>query len=102
VSEFILLALREELRLTVFESRVLRRMYSTPNVIRIIKQRRMRWAVYVAKVHTGFWWGNPKERDNLEDRGIDWWIILKWIFRKGVEAWTGLISVRTGTGGGLL
>jgi len=43
----------------------------------------MRWAVYVAKMHTGFLWGNPKARDHLENRGIYWRIILKWIFRKG-------------------
>jgi len=28
------------------------------------------------KVHTGFWWGNPKER------GMDGRITLRWIFRK--------------------
>jgi hypothetical protein len=30
----------------------------------------------------GFWWGNLRERDHLEDLGIDWRIILRWIFRK--------------------
>jgi len=29
----------------------------------------------------GIWWGNLKERDNLEDPDVDW-IILIWIFRK--------------------
>jgi len=33
-------------------------------------------------VYTGFWWGNLRERDNLEDSGIDERIILRWIFRK--------------------
>ena len=33
-------------------------------------------------VHTGFWWGNPRERDHLEDLSIDGRIILIWIFRK--------------------
>jgi hypothetical protein len=28
------------------------------------------------------WWGNLKERDHLEDPGIDWRTILKWILRK--------------------
>jgi hypothetical protein len=23
------------------------------------------------EMHTGFWWGNPRETDNLEDLGID-------------------------------
>ena len=29
---------------------------------------------------TGFWRGNLRERDHLEDPGIDRRIILKWIF----------------------
>jgi hypothetical protein len=55
-------------------------------------------------VHTGFWWGHLREEDHLEDPGIDRRIILKWIFKKwdGGGAWTGLIWLRIGTGGGLL
>jgi len=45
----------------------------------------------------------PEGRDHLEELGIDWRILLKWIFKQwdGV-AWTGLIWLRTGTGGRLL
>jgi hypothetical protein len=32
--------------------------------------------------HTGFWWGNLRERDHLDDPGADGRIILKWIFKK--------------------
>jgi hypothetical protein len=33
-------------------------------------------------VYTEFWWGILRERDHLEDPGIDGRIILRWIFRK--------------------
>jgi hypothetical protein len=33
-------------------------------------------------VHTVFWWGDPREGDHLGDPGVDWRIILKWIFKK--------------------
>jgi len=32
--------------------------------------------------HTGFWWGNLRQRDHLEDLDADGRIILRWIFRK--------------------
>jgi hypothetical protein len=55
------------------------------------------------EVHTGFWWRDPREGDHLEDPDIDERIILKWIFKKwDGGAWTGLIWLRIGTGGGLL
>jgi hypothetical protein len=33
-------------------------------------------------VHTGFWWGNLKERDHLKVPGIEGRIIFRWILRK--------------------
>ena len=62
-------------------------MYRSPNIIRVIKPRRMRWVGHVARMgreeaRTGFWWGNLRERDHLEDPDVDGTIILRWVFRK--------------------
>jgi len=55
------------------------------------------------EVYTGFWWGNLRERDYLEDPDLDRGIILKWIFRKrDVGVWTGSSWLTIGTGGGHL
>jgi hypothetical protein len=52
------------------------------------------------EAYTGFWWGNVRESDHFEDPGLDGRIILRLIFMKwDEEAWTGLIWLRTGTGG---
>jgi len=54
-------------------------------------------------VYTGFCWGDLRERVHLEDPGVVGRIILRWVFRKwDVEAWTGSICLRIGTGGGHL
>jgi hypothetical protein len=51
----------------------------------------------------GFWFTDRSERYHLEDVGVDGRIILKRIFNKwDGEAWSGLIWLRTGTGGGRL
>jgi hypothetical protein len=62
-------------------------LYSSPNIIRVMKSRRMRWAGYVARmgkreVDTGFWWGDLREGDHLGDPGTDGRIILRRIFKK--------------------
>jgi hypothetical protein len=46
-------------------------------------------------VHTELQWGNLKERDYLENIGIDGRIILKWVLNKSVrKPWTGLNGLR--------
>jgi hypothetical protein len=123
--------MREERRLKVFENRVLRRifgpkrdeltgewrklyneelngLYSSPNIVRVIKLRGRRWAQNVAHMGgggacTGFWWGSMREGECWGDPGVDGRIILRWISRKwDVGVWTGLSWLRIGTGGGHL
>ena len=125
------LTLREERKLRVFESMVLRRifgprrdevtgewrrlhneelndLYSSPNIVWVIKSRRMRWAGHVARMGEergciGSWWGNRRKRDHWGDLGIDVWIILGRISRRwDVGIWTGLGWPKIETVGGRL
>jgi hypothetical protein len=87
----LVLTLREEHRLRVFENRMLRRifglkrdevtkiwrklhneelhnLYSSPNVIRMTKSRHMSRAGHVdsagkRRIHVGSWWQSQKEKD---------------------------------------
>jgi len=54
-------------------------------------------------VHTGFRFGNLRERDHFEDPGLDESVILRWILRKwDVVAWTYYIWLRIEADGGHL
>ena len=63
-------------------------LYSSPNLVRVIKSSRMRWVGHVARmgetrgVYRVFWLGNLKERDHLGDPDLDGRIKLRCIFRK--------------------
>ena len=54
----------------------LNHLYSSPNIVRLIKLRRMRWVGHVAvwgrgEAYTGIWWGILSERGHFGDPGID-------------------------------
>jgi hypothetical protein len=70
-------------------------LYSSSNIVWVIKSRRMRWVGHVARMGRreaciGFWWGNLRERDLGRDLAVDGRIMLRWIFRE----WD--VGVRTG------
>ena len=102
--------LREERRLRVFENRELRRtfgpkrdevtrewrklhneeindLYRSPNIVRVIKSRRMRWAGHVARMGEGrgvyrVLVGKPEGKRPLGRSGRRWDDNIRWIFRK--------------------
>jgi len=83
-------------------------LYSSPNIVRVIKSRRMRWAGLVARTgeERGVYRvlvGNRREEDHWGDLGVDGWIILGRISRMwDVGIWTGLVWPRIETVGGRL
>jgi hypothetical protein len=90
-------------------NRELHNLYTSPDIIRQIKSRRMRWAGHVAHMGEGrkvyrVWWESPKEKDHLEDQGVDGRMGSKWTLGKlvGGGVWSGFTWLRIGTVGGLL
>jgi len=83
-------------------------MYSSLNIVRMIKSRRMRWAGHVARMgeERGVYRilvGKPEGQRPLGRPRRRWWIILGWIARRwDVGIWTGLGWPRIRTGGGRL
>ena len=125
------LTLREECRLRVFKNRVLWRifglkrnevirecrklhneepndLYSSPNIVRVIKFRRIRLAGHVARmgekrgVHR-FLVGNPEGNRPLGRLRLRWQDKVKMDFRKwDIRVWTGSSWLAKRTGGGHL
>jgi len=83
-------------------------LYSSPNITRVIKSRRMRWAEHVARMgeKRGVYrvlLGKPEGKRPLGRPRLDGWIILGWISRRwDVGIRTGLGWPRIQTGGGRL
>jgi hypothetical protein len=126
------LTLREEHGLRVFENRVLRRifgpkrdevtgewrklhngelhnLYSSANIIRQIKSRRMKWAGHVARMGEGrnvyrVLVGKTEGKSHLKDQGVDGRMGSKWTLGRSVGGgvWSGFIWLRIATVGGLL
>jgi hypothetical protein len=62
----------------------LHNLYSSLNIVKVIKSRMMRWTGHVARmgkgeVFTGFWLGTPKVRDHWEGLGVGERITLRWV-----------------------
>ena len=83
-------------------------LYSSPNIVRVIKSRRMRSAGHVVRMgeERGAYRvlvGKPEGKRPVGRLGVDGWVILGWISRRwDVGMWTVLVWPRTGTGGGRL
>jgi len=84
-------------------------LYSSPNIVWVIKSRRMRWAGHVVcigeerGVYRVLVWQTEEKRDHWGDLGVDGWITLGQISRRWyVGIWTGLGWPRIETGGGCL
>ena len=65
----------------------LNNLYSSPNIVRVLKSRIMRWAEHVARMgdRRGIFRvlvGNLRERGYLGDQGLDGRIILKLHFKR--------------------
>jgi hypothetical protein len=121
--------LGEEHRLRIFENRVLRifgpkreedgswrklhddelhSLYSSPNIVRVIKSRRMRWAGHVACMGEGrgvyrVLVGRPEGKRPLERPRRRWEDNIKMDLREtGIDGRTGFAWLRMGFSGGLV
>ena len=82
-------------------------LYSSPNIVRVIKSRRMRWAGYVARMGEErrvyrVLLGKPEGKRPLGRSRRRWEDNIRISRRWDVGIWTGMSRPRIGTGGGSL
>jgi hypothetical protein len=75
------------IRLPNLDKDELHSLYSSPNIVRVIKSRRMKWAGHVARMGGGrgvyrVLVGRPEVRDHWEDLGVGGRITLGWALGK--------------------
>jgi hypothetical protein len=86
----------------------LHNLYSSPNIVRVIKSRRLKWVGHVARMGEGrgvyrVLVGKPEGKRPLRDLGLGGRITLKWTLGKyGSMGRTGFCWLRIGSNGGLL
>jgi hypothetical protein len=121
---------KEELTLRVYENRVLRifgpkreeivggwkmkhveefhNLYASPNIIRVIRSRTMRWTVHVARLEVmrnaySILVGKPEGKRPLGRPRHRWEDKIRMeLGKKCGRLWTGFITLTIGTSGGLL
>jgi hypothetical protein len=92
----------------ILHNKELYALYSSPNIIRVIKSRRLRWVGHVARMgeRRGAYRalvGKPEGRRPLGRPRCTWEDNIKMDLREvGWGAWTGSMWLRIGTGGGML
>jgi hypothetical protein len=84
-------------------------LYSSPDIIRQIKSRKMSWAGHVAPMGEGrnvfrVLVGKPEGKRPLKRRRLRWRMGSEWTLGRlfGEGGWSGFIWLRMGTVGGLL
>jgi len=97
-----------KIKILIFTNEELNDLYSSPNIVRVIKSRRMRWAGHVVRMGEGrgtyrVLVGKPEGKRPMGRPRHRWEDNIKMYLQDvGVGVWTGSSWLRIGTGGGHL